>query len=519
MAKTTDPINSPNETFPQSTDSNQGTQKYNNGQMWEVEIVFNNHDEKTGIYILPTHAILEFVIEEDFLDWPFKGYLVYKNIAEGFERNTNANGYYYRMDARDELHISMRPLVDGNIKSNFKPETWDIKLNAIVYDTEDPPSANIMEKVKKIYFWDKKYQLMLDKKIQWSTSTSNNLKYPSLASDSERSMLTGDAIKSLLKEGGFEDNLPKDNLWDKGASKIFYTLPANSNIYNGINHLLKYHTSSLKNDICILNLNRYTNDFELKPLHTFFEKAGKAADQPGELQREHLFFEDQGGTDTENTIPFKAPIGGSTSFERDIKALELSKIIRYQFVDMSGVDNSKALVSKPVYWYNTRLKQFGVDVKENEIQKARETFKDLYVSKLLSDNNNGEPLFTLNDTKTKQYNIEPQFGYAISSMNVTKISREILGLGKILFSGLFLNECISVRLPGSTHRTSGVFVGIDRLSYVNDAQITRFDNKICGQWFVVNVKHIWKNNKFVNDITAIKVNAYESLKIKETGVE
>ena len=64
---------------------------------------------------------------------------------------------------------------------------------------------------------------------------------------------------------------------------------------------------------------------------------------------------------------------------------------------------------------------------------------------------------------------------------------------------------------GSTHRIAGTFIGIDNLT----GSQSKWDDKVCGQWFVVNVKHIFYHNQYVTDLTAVKVNAYSNLNIKE----
>ncbi len=57
------------------------------------------------------------------------------------------------------------------------------------------------------------------------------------------------------------------------------------------------------------------------------------------------------------------------------------------------------------------------------------------------------------------------------------------------------------------------FIGIERDDTESDI---RFDNKILGQWFVTNVKHIWSfNNRYLNHIGAVKVHLHESNNIKE----
>jgi len=502
----------PNQNAPLNTSSSLGAEKLSQGQMWNVEVILNNHD--TDPYQMSPNIIMELAIEDDLLNWPTQGYLVYQNKQEGIERNLDKNAWYYRMDARDEISIRLTPIFK-NSELDFPEEIWEIKINAVVYDVEDLPSTNIETKAKKIYFWDKKYQMLMDKNIQWSTATTEYNEYigggvnAAHATDDERSMYTGDAIKALLTDAGFEEYIDHEN-WDPGKSKILYTSPAQSSVIDDLNYLLSLHISSTNNDICIFTTDRATQKWQLLAVNKIFKQAGKSADTPGDRQLEHLFFEDQMYNTGKNTSPYKAPYTKEPSTKKDIKLTGWNTIDTYQFVDMSGLDNEKTLNSKPVFWYDFSEKQFGADYKENEISAVRDKFKKLYVDELLGDK--PTPLFTLNKTKTEQYNIDPQFIFSSATGASDAAMRLKFGMGKILFGGLFLNECISYRVMGSTHRIAGSFIGIDRLTANTNY---KFDDKICGQWFVTNVKHIWKYNKFVNDVIAVKIHSYSDLKIKE----
>lgn len=504
----------PNTNINRPTDTSNSTRKLLGGQEFKFEVILNNHELEP--LPLQPGAIVEMVIEDNLLDWPYCGYLVYNNLWDGFERiknpATNKQFYYYRMDARDEITIRVKPLIDDAFGTNKLPDKiWSMEYNFVVYDTEDIDANNNADKAKKLYFWDKRYQMLLDKKDQWSTCLDNKIRKPlSLLTDKERSLKSGDAIKSLLKKAGLENEITQSvNDWDLGINDIFYTLPANYSFANGLDYLISRHVSD-DGDPCIFNIDRQTNKFQLKPLRLFFEKAG--INNPGELQLEHLFFESI--QDNKNsTTPFKAPVLNEPSFEIDIKAAEWNKIQSYQFVDMSGIDNSKALISKPVYWYNNKQKQFGVDCVDNEITKVKKDFTDLYVKNLYPQGK-GDPIFYLNKTKKEQYNIEPKYVHMNIGNFSNKDSRLKTGKGDILFSGVFLNECISMRLLGSTHRMTGTFVGIDCL-YGDDNE---YDKKLCGQWFVTKVRHIWWKNKYVNDITAIKIHTYDKVNINEDVV-
>ena len=497
----------PNVNSPGITDATTASKKLGPFQMFGLAVKFNNH--ALPEYILPTHAINMLVLEDDFFEWNRKGYLIYKNANEMFERVT-PQVYSYRMDARDEISFELKPLTDPNLGGQKLPEyIWNFNLNSIIYDTEDLPSNNNESKIKKLYFWDKRYQLMLDKKIEWSTA--NNIPLASLKTDIERSLKTGIALKQLLIAAGFEYDISElSEDWNEGENSIFFSSPADYNVIDCIQYIIQRHISTDK-DFSFLRTDRFTNLFKFKSLKSFFKDAGRSENEPGPLQIEHFFLETNYAPEQYNTVPFKAPISYELSFEKDIKMLEWNKISNYQYTDMSGGDNEKILNSKPVYWYDNKNNQFGVDFKINEIQNVKNKFKELYVDNLYPAEK-AMPLFTLNQSKTNQYNITPTFTRIDASQGVINpIDRTMVGRLKTLFGGVFLNSCIVLRVLGSTHRLAGTFIAIDSLANEDN----EFDKKMCGQWFVINVKHIWMFNKYVNEITAIKIHSYEDLRIEE----
>lgn len=479
------------------------------GQLFEIIITLDNHSSDET-YILPNAHVIEMAIEENLLNWPYKGYITYSNKNEGIERNISDDAWFYRMDARDELNIKVK-IVDEDVRANYPPEIWEMDLDFIIYDMEDLPATNIKTKKKRIYFWDKRYQMMMDKKIYWSTVTAQKLKNAAYLKDEERSMLSGEAIKSLLTDAaGYQDAIDEEN-WDIGISKTMHVSPTENSIVDDLNVILGGHVSEKKNDVAIFKYNnRIDKKWQLIPIHEFFKKAGKTPENPGDWQLEHLFFEDV-ESDQGNTTPYRAPYNQKDlSFEVDIKIAEYNKISTYEFVDMSGVDNTNALVSKPVYFYCFANKTFGMDYADHEIEKVREDFKEMYTDELLPAGK-AQPIFTLNKTKKDQINVKPEFTYSYFDYDV-KNDRYADGRNKILYAGLMLNEFIKFRLLGSPHRTVGKFVGIDRRTS-NDKY--KFDKKICGQWFVTGVKHIWNHNRYVNDLCAVKVHMYDDNGVDE----
>ena len=483
-------------------------------QLWQYKAILYNHNQEK--YEVPTRAIKIICIEDDLMLWPLRGYIIIDNRLEGFERNEDFDSFYFlRSDGRDEIFIDIKPIIE---KGEMPDEIWRIKNTYIVYDVEDLPHSDMTSKAKKLYFWDKRFQFLLEKNIQWSTATGKRYISPdppepiSHTTDNERSMFTGEAIASILDEAGYSEYIDFDN-WDWGKGKICFVAKADWTIWKNIQYILQQQISNDNhNDICFFKWNRADNKWNLIPAWKLFEKAGINA--PGELQIEHMFFED---TATDETVvsPFKAPLDFKESFVRDIKADEFNKIRNYRFVQPSGLDMSKAILTKPLYSHWHKKKQFDVDVMENEIKYVKNKyFKPNYINYLLTPSKYA--VMPLNLTKKQQKSIDPQFS-PISSLEAEndRIIRSLNGRGKILFSGIFLNQNLVIRMTGSSHRLSGTFIGIDRAKQNSD---TIYDYQICGQYFVTNVKHIIQQQKYLNELTLVKIHAYKDLPVNE-GIE
>ena len=76
---------------------------------------------------------------------------------------------------------------------------------------------------------------------------------------------------------------------------------------------------------------------------------------------------------------------------------------------------------------------------------------------------------------------------------------------------MFQNACIKFKTLGLTWRESGTFIGIDKTEGSVDDD---YFNKVCGQWFVVHVDHVFESQSYVNIIYAVKLHRFNELKIK-----
>jgi hypothetical protein len=478
------------------------------GQDWKIRVVLFNHEQIP--YELRPEAIKQLVLEEDLLMWPHKGQMILNNAMEGLERSHELQGsYHFRSDCRDEVLVQIEPSdafksIIRRVFGEFDQEIWTYYLHGIIYDVEDLPSANTYEKLKRIYFWDKNFQTLYETNVDWSTARGTRFKSeipPSPiahATDDERSMFTGEAIASLLTEL----NVPFDEeQWDWGTGKINYTNKANWTAWENLDYLLQCHSSEDTSDNCVLKWDRFNQKLTFQPFKKYFEQAGKDANNPGPLQWEHWFFEEL--ADEETTTPFKAPFKEEPDQRIDTKAEEWGKITNYRFSQMAGLDNAKALLSKPVYSHWHRRKQFNCDHAQNDVATTEKYFLDNYVSQLMGRN---FPIFKLNMTKKEQRSIKNQICRGTTEDPICNCS--VGGRNKSLFQAIMLNNNLSLTIRGMISRQVGSFVGVDRILQQSD---TQYDYDLNGQYLVISLKHIFQFRKYINEVTLVKIHAFDYL--------
>lgn len=489
-------------------------------QGWHTLVRFLDH--KHSIYELSPTKITKLFIQESATQWWTQGYLIIDNTIEGWERSTDQDGFYQvRGDGRDEVYINIKPAPSPGEPSP-DPELWNIDIFGVIYDVEDMLSPNSDRKFKKVYFWDKKFHLMQERMVSWSTATgprdlindTGTLQFKSVRSDlpiahvpdQERSMYTGEAVASVLTAAGFGEYIDTTK-WDLGASKICYTARSDLTIHETIQDILKYHVYERNNDADIAGLtwDRGTQKFNLMPAISYYEKSG--ADSPKEYQIEHLFLQ---GQDEGNVVsPEKAPITWDDSTTIDIKSSDVNIIGTYQLSQMSGADSSAEFVSKPVYSHRHKKKQFQVDAQENEISAVRNYIKDVYIKEVRGDS----PLLTLNKTKLTGRSISHRFALASNLDPLEdRLARGVFGRVDTIRAAHFLNLCLSTRLIGTSFRQPNRYIGVDRVNQTSD---TIYDYQLCGQYYVVEVNHIVQGDKYVNDVTMIKIHSYKDIKPNE----
>jgi len=477
--------------------------------------IYNGQDKPTP---LSKGIIKSLVVEENVKEWFMKGFLIIEDRFNILQRpwtteKTPPDGmlYKFRNDGNDSLIITIQPVIPNQPQDALKPEIWNLELSLSIYDVQDFSFGDETAlKYKKLFFWERDFQSMIETKIHWSTA--RQVEDAANKTDKDKMVFTGAAIKDLITTAlGPEQKFSPD--WDIGSSKIFYTSSAKNTVYDDLQYLYKSHVSSSKGsnlgDFSVLSRNRYTREWKLEPLNSIFGKA-VANNKPGAYQHEHFFI---GGNSQElegqvlSISPYKTPINRKViSLENNIHLGQYSTIESYQFVDMAAIDNINVLNSTPVYYNDNILHQFNMDFDSHDISNVKEYIRTNYVNKL-KHSITPEVLLTLNNNKVEGRVVDPVY-----SFGKTSTDRLANGQNTMLMSNLYLNQCIVFTVQGMTHRTSNNFIGIDRIFGETEND---FDNRLLGQWYVINCKHIFIEDRYMNELTCVKIHSSGTHDIKD----
>ncbi len=508
--------------------------------MNETEYSFNSQDYEVSIRLyngvndvyLTNTAWDDLFLEDNIFDIFVKGSIVINTPFDSLEREsdeallvTNSTKekivYKFRNDGRDTLYISIKPknkelAVLGGQNIDLSDEKWLIELETVIYDVRDLAHGNPTDKKKTLFFWEKTYQMMLEKDSEFTTATSGIHEGKSnqdQVNDTERSQTTGGALASLLsqhEEFKKHAQLVTDpNEWNNGSDRglIYHTSPINAKFIDDFLYLYDVHISddSYDNQPCLLKLERakvkgQPKQFSLKPFKKYFEEAGKNPSEPGKYQLEHYFIQENAYSNNDKVpIISKAPLARGITDE--IKADEFTIIKQYQIVDLVGGDYYKNLANRRLAFYNATNGQFNIDATFHRAEEWKKFYQNSVAPSILTkDTNDRLPLTPyIRDGLNTTVDI---------SILPNSVGRYVMGRNRMLKYYLFSNLGISFSTKGLTFRQPGRFFGLSKQT-LNDKE---FDHKLEGQYLTTQVIHHFSNTErsYYTQIVGVKTHIYKS---------
>jgi hypothetical protein len=502
-----------------------------NGQYYYIEVVFYNgvYDEPIN---LPMSIIDEINIKETLNNWSTTGYITLQNdfqfLEKGLESKKvdgskqNINFMCDRPDGRNKFCIRIHPVdLDNSQQNDFIEENikdFEICHDFVVYDVQDLPTNNSEKKLKRYYFWDERYQLLLERNLEFSTAIAAKKLYgiDTFTDDNQRYLTANIALKELLKEaskypdgsdikigykkegsitnpeflmGSFDD----EN-WDLGDSenKIFYTSFSNSKAIDDLNYLLSL-CSDKDGFPVILDLGRTSEDkkFKLISLKTYFDKSKIH-------QKEIISLYETKDGDMSSDWKARGPEIESDENLVNFSSGHASKITSYQFSPMVNLDDLNYQTS-PLHYFDTDIGEFNIKFEKNTIKnlitKAKEMCSGLFN---LEQDKKGQIL--IKNNKVKQ-----DTGMIKNYYSAVNYGPKTLPLMQMLKDFVFLNQALVFQTYGLTLRSPGNFVTVESIH--SSAENNDFWDKFLGQWLIVEVQHIFTPTVYSNIVTVNKVDS------------
>jgi len=492
----------------------QSNVKTYNDQKYQIDIIFDNLQGNRFQLNLASLTSLE--IDSDTRSWFIKAALTIKNPRNVFEQKitnsaSSAEYYKFRNDGRDLVYIVIKPVVDNELLQNnvqLDDDMWKMAYTFCIYDRKEIAGETVDQKELKLYLWEFDYQILAETNLDWSTSDLLKVN-AAYATDAERLVNTGDAMKDLITKGLKNYSEPVfSKSWDTGASKIFFTNFAKYTAQDALTYLLNKHVCKNTNDPAILNRTRYNKNWQLQSYTEIFNGATDQNKGVGKLHREIFTLSSQISENDGYVFNIKSPVLNSSNANKYNNHQDpvRSIISNFKITDMSALDNMYEMVTTPCYSNDLKNKQFNVDFNNNNITAVK-NFIDTNYAKKIQVYAVPDTLLTLNKLKTDNLAINNVYSYGPDS-----ISRLAESRNRVIFSALFFNSSINFTALGSLIRDAGTFITLNtRISGVTD----EFANKTDGQWLVYRVVHRFTDTSYNNDVTAVRLHANEDISIKQ----
>ena len=437
--------------------------------------------------------------------------------------NEKDGSFKWREDGGDLVSIKIIPTSPDNSDTStsdvFPPDVYMLDfLFSIVQEEVYATTTN--QQGKKLTLMDIREMALAEKTTPWSTNkaliesvdTSINL---TQKSDDDRKVKTGLAIKNFLKTV-FGDLQKFTEGWDEGKTKVFYSNPGTSTDMTTLLSLLDSHIGETSKDNCLLRSER-NGKLSFASYEDYFKNAlisvgsGKKAPGPllidafslpyqggvsetsptkeGELERVTESYDVKSSAYTPPTTRISYDIGGGKHWS-DFEGVE-----GYSFSNFFIPGSVSEFASIHVHSVDKKDKQFNIDIKNNNFENIQKDFKKMYVDHFHGQSGKPKEIYPSNSLKTENKIINNVFTNSTDSEYRIKAGRNTLLAKAIGFA-----PALTLDVKGSTPRIPGRFLTL----FGSPGVDTNLQDKIQGEWFIVNMVHTFTPGKYRNTITCTK---------------
>lgn len=503
------------------------TQSTSNDQH-KITLVLINH---SGYYMkLATESIVDMQVEENLSRWWMRGYIDVKNEHDFIERGAAAGGritdlenldekvwnkgksdslYAFRNDGTDLVFIRIELPEAPNDHYHQFSGTFN------VYSMEDiDTTGKQMNKIKRLYIHDERYQRMKSTNLPWSTTSLTSSTPTEMRQGKKpRSVPTGQAVKHLLKLT-LGDDATFPAAWDNGQGKTMFTSPSNYNAIDDLAYLMRDHVSSddLGAGQGVIYFDRPAGVWRLVNLELLFHYAARFDDEhskwlAGSLQTESfklLSYPDVPFS-AENEEHTRVPIGGDRMYQ-NYDLGHRSIINTLQFNEINSADNLSNVITTPVHMYNKAKKEFQIKQDENSIDSIYSKLTNVIEYTPRSQPDSVSAL-SVNIEATRKLNTNIKHVYT----TVTDSDKKYLnsGINAAVYKSIMLSNAVEFTVHGHPSRGIGRFISIKaETNSINNFGSTYHD-KVFGQYLVTSVVHRYAKNLYSNTIVGVKPYNYK----------
>lgn len=479
----------------------QNTYKINDIEYYYNIMLVNKDGSKSALLTQSTVKLL--VIDDDVCDPFTDSYIIIDNNNNVIQRRFKVDGvemeelYDFNVSENDYVYVEIVPkLYKNQEKDDINPKVWNLQYIFVITDVEELDGANQFEpngSLKKMYLTDYQKFEMMDNTSFFSTANIKNESEiaPYLRDDTDRLHKTGDILKEIIK-GAIDNPEFDEEEWDQGSNRIFYTSPVNNTYLDDFIYVYNLHQGSIDNDFCIIEKERYTELWHLEKFSDIMSKALNQTDKTkaGERLMEAFIVAD---TAENPIIPKQFRVPTDFDVNRNVSFGDLSKIENFKLYDISRETYSNNIMTNIAHSYDFENGKFKIE--HYDITDIKKFYDDNYVSKLKSQKSlfkvikNREENKKLKQTYAASY--EPENTHEFISRNIVLKSHYIMNLG------------IEFEVTGMTNRQAGKFFSIYKTNNYYDSS---FEDKLQGIWFCTDVKHIFTETSYQNQITGVKIN-------------
>ena len=400
--------------------------------------------------------------EIEFTKSAILGMTIRCNIFEPFESGTISianpydfieNEFLLRGDGRDEIKIMFR--------AKDQPEIKKYESTFVITEDQNAGNPNTRAENIKIYNIVDKNILPFLEQIPYGKVFSGKI---------------GDIIKEIFKELLGEDLVNEDE-WESGDFDIVYSPNVSWRYIDFINEMLNYFYAK-DGDLHVkafLNYNPEIKKFEFPLISNIFKDNKKhllEAFALGDLTNK---FE----TENENNPPPDAETGEYISGNRNFACSTPAHDI-----------NNNFFISRLVHGYDNILGEMLI--KKIDIKDIKDKWTKKFVDVFSSIGGKPKPFIVLNNTAPKKfkhfklpYPLENNIGMVESELNMSLIFYNL----QVYFSNM-----------GDTFRKAGKFVDI----YKTKKQKLKSDEKLLGRWFITEIRHVFINDTYFNELYCTK---------------